>query len=98
MEIAQLAKKDVSRVASLLKQYWMTERNMPYTLAWAKQYVEKGHARDIKNDFFFVLKHKNVIVGCISLVHYEGDVGEIKDFVVRLILRVEKLRLSFRIL
>ena len=82
MEISKLTAKHVSKIATLLRDYWK-ERGYRYTNAWAKNYLQKGHATEIKQDLFFVLQEGKDIIGTISLMVYEGNVAELRDFVIK---------------
>ena len=56
---------------------------MQYSLEYALEYLKKGHAIEILEDNFFVIRNKEEIIGFASLVIYEGNVGEIRDFVIK---------------
>ncbi len=81
MDIKKVSKDSVTKVATLLRNYWK-HRGMEYSLTWAKEYVLEGHRKEIKDDVFFVAKEREEILGCISLILSEGDVAELRDLVV----------------
>jgi N-acetylglutamate synthase-like GNAT family acetyltransferase len=81
MKLVKIGKKDVSATARLLREYWET-RGMKYSQKWAEGYVSKGHKAEIKEDLFFALKDGEKVLGTIAVIIYEGDVAELRDFVV----------------
>lgn len=81
MRITKITNEDKLNVSRILNEYWK-ERNMNYDLKWAREYVENGHKTEIKEEQFFVLKEENII-GCISVVIWEGDLAELRDWVVK---------------
>ncbi len=81
MKLAKLGKKDVSATARLLREYWET-RGMKYSQTWAEGYVRKGHKAEIKEDLFFTAKDGEKVLGAMSVIIYEGNVAELRDFVV----------------
>jgi len=68
-------------VAKLLVDYWKS-RGMDYNMEWAENFLEEGHAKEITSDTFFTYRDDEV-KGVVSLIVYEGDVAEIRDFVVK---------------
>ena len=83
MKITKVTKNTSKAAASILTAYWKT-RGMAYSQRWAEAYVTKGHGEDIRKDKFFVLKDKCEVIACVAIVIYEGDVAELRDFVVKL--------------
>lgn len=82
MKIEQLNDNDISQVALLLREYWK-ERRMDYSQRWAESYLKKGHSIEIKKEVFFVLKEENTLIGIISIIVWEGDLAELRDFVIK---------------
>jgi len=82
MIIRILKKKDRNKIASILINYW-NNRGMHYPLKWTRKYLISGHKIEIISDKFFVIEEEKQIIGCISLIIYEGNVGEIRDFIIK---------------
>lgn len=82
MKIEQLSNDEVSQVALLLREYWK-ERNMNYSQKWTESYLKKGHSIEIKKEVFFVLKEETELIGVISIVVWESDLAELRDFVIK---------------
>ena len=76
-----LTKKDIPAAAKILRTYWKS-RGMTYSEKWTQDYLTKGHATEMKKDLFFVAKEKGKVIGTMSVIIYEGDVAELRDFVV----------------
>lgn len=82
MKISELRRKDITEIAVLLRNYW-EERGMRYSQAWTKNYIKNGHSSEIKKEKFFVLKEKSNIIGYISIIIWEGNLAELRDFVIK---------------
>src|SRR3989344_5101622 len=83
MEIKKLSDKDINKTSEMLKNYWK-ERGMNYSSKWAKEYIMEGHRKEILQDIFFLAKENEEIIGSISIIVHEGDLVELRDFVVLL--------------
>ena len=81
MEIRKISDQYINKTSELLRSYWK-ERNLDYSLRWAKEYIIDGHKKEIKDDIFFVAKENEDVLGCISVIIYEGNLAELRDFVV----------------
>ena len=81
MKILELKKEDIPKIATLLRNYWK-ERSMIYSQKWTENYLKKGHSTEIKKEKFFVLKEKNNIIGYISVIIWESNLAELRDFVI----------------
>jgi N-acetylglutamate synthase-like GNAT family acetyltransferase len=79
--IKELDKEDVSKVAGILVDYWKT-RSMEYSIEWTENYIKEGHKKEIIKDKFFTLKENNEVIGVIAVIIYEGNIAELRDFVV----------------
>lgn len=82
MAIELIKEENISEAAKILRDYWK-DRGMEYPQRWAESYLRKGHAKEIKQDMTFVLRERNIIIGIIAMVVYEGNVAEIRDLVTR---------------
>ncbi|HLD57947.1 MAG TPA: GNAT family N-acetyltransferase [archaeon] len=81
--ITELTGKDLKSASKLLVDYWNSRGMSQYTNGYARKYLSQGHAKEIKFDKFFVLKSATQdAVAVVSLIVYDGDVAEIRDFVV----------------
>ena len=79
--MAKLSPKDIAGASRILREYWKT-RGMSYSQEWTRNYLKQGHKTEIKKDMFFVAKDKNKVIGTMSIIIYEGDVAELRDFLV----------------
>lgn len=82
MDITPLPKEDVERAADLLRTYW-AERGMDYSKRWTESYLTKGHGKEITHDVTLVLKEDATVLGVIAVILYEGQLAELRDFVVQ---------------
>ena len=82
MNVVALEKGDIQKAAGILRDYW-TERGMEYSQKWTESYLLKGHSKEIKDDVTLVLKEGEEIIGVVAVVVYEGDLAEVRDWVVR---------------
>ena len=81
MDILPLSKKYKKALADLLIGYWK-ERGMTYSSQWTHRYLTEGHRIEILGEAFFVAVEKGDVVGSMSLVFWEPDVAEMRDFFV----------------
>lgn len=81
MEIKQLDKKEVNRLAYLLKEYWK-DRHINITLKKLRFYLEQGHSIDIKKNIILTISENNNILGTCSLVIHQDNIAEIRDFII----------------
>lgn len=82
MNVSVLEKGDIQKTAEILRDYW-DERGMEYSQKWTESYLSKGHSKEIKEDVTLVLKEGGEVVGLVAIIVYEGDLAEIRDWVVR---------------
>jgi len=82
MKLEKISEKNINDAAKLLMEYWK-ERRMNYSHKWTVNYIRQGHKTEIKKDVFFIIKDKNKIVGTGSIVIYEGNVGEVRDLLIK---------------
>ena len=82
VEIKVVDKESIPAVATLLRSYWR-DRKMVYTQKWAEQYVTVGHKIELKREQTFILLDKNKMLGTIAVLLWEGNVVELRDFVVK---------------
>lgn len=75
MKIEELKDKEYGQASKILADYFV-ERGINYSLKQAKNFLSKG----CENHFFAIKDEK--IIGTITLT-IEGDLGEIKNFVVK---------------
>lgn len=80
--INKLTKSQINEASKTLIHYWKS-REMNYSKKWTKEYITKGHIKEIKKDQFFAIKERNKTIGFFSLILYEGDVIELRDFVIK---------------
>ncbi len=69
-------------LAEHLVSYWNT-RKMKYSTKWAENYVAKGHREEIIGDKFLVAIENGKVAGSISIVLWEKDLAELRDFYVK---------------
>ena len=82
MEIRSIDTKSIPSVATLLRRYWK-EQGSVFTQKWVEQYVEQGRKLKIKKEQTFTLKEKEKIIGCISIIIWEGNIAELNDLVIK---------------
>jgi len=82
MRIQKLSAKNRGEVSRLLRNYWNT-REMYYAKRWTDHYLKEGHKIEIKKDQFFSIAEKGKLIGCISAIIYEGNVAELRDFIIK---------------
>tara|TARA_Y100000310_G_C20702951_1_gene831782 strand:+ start:3648 stop:4211 length:564 start_codon:yes stop_codon:yes gene_type:complete len=82
VEIKVVDKENIPAVATLLRSYWR-DRKMIYTQKWAEDYITVGHKVELKREQTFVLLDKNKVLGTIAVLLWEGNVAELRDFVVK---------------
>ena len=81
MGITSFTNKDTSAVSKLLRSYWK-ERKMNYSQEWTENYLREGHKIETTKELQFVAKHKDVLVGYISIIITVGGLAELRDFVI----------------
>src|SRR3989344_2493687 len=82
MKIEQISKNEVIELSYLLVKYWK-ERGMEYDLKCTEQYLIEGHKNELKDDITFSVKNDGILIGIISVVVFEGDLAELRDFVIK---------------
>lgn len=82
MKLQKLAARNKKEINTLLRSYWKT-RGMSYSKKWTDHYLRMGHKTEIKKDQFFVVIEKGVFIGCISAIILEGNLAELRDFVIK---------------
>ncbi len=63
MSLQKISLKERNEVADLLARYWKSRGMLQYNAKWAKDYLTKGHGKEIKRDEFFVFREGKEIIG-----------------------------------
>lgn len=77
-------------LATLLADYWKS-RGMSFDSDWALDYLEKGHAKEIEEERFFVALEGDEVVGSHSVILWVGKRAELRDFFVKPEFRGKKI-------
>ena len=62
--------------------YWNT-RKMKYSVKWAENYIETNHRNEIIGGKFLIAIEDGKIVGSMSVVLWQKDLAELRDFYVK---------------
>ncbi len=82
MKIGRLQESNITKAVKILLEYWRS-RGMQYSLEYALEYLKKEHTIEILEDNLFVIRNKEGAAELASLIVYEGNVGEIRDFTIK---------------
>ena len=81
LTIAELNPKDKKKAADLLGKF-LKSRDISLPRTWLLEYLTSGHIKEIKEHVFFSIKLNKEVIGLASIVVYNNNIAEIKDFVV----------------
>ncbi|MFH1511695.1 MAG: GNAT family N-acetyltransferase [Candidatus Woesearchaeota archaeon] len=82
MRLERIKTKEHNEASQILTDYWRS-RGMSYSKAWTKKYLKEGHKTEIRQDIIFAIKEKRKLCGIISAIVLEGNVAELRDFVIK---------------
>ncbi|MBI4181717.1 MAG: GNAT family N-acetyltransferase [Candidatus Aenigmarchaeota archaeon] len=82
MQVRPARPADYPALARHFRASWQRDLGMSYPLPWIRRYLREGHRIEILGDQFFVACEGREVVGSMSVVFWEPDMAELRDWYV----------------